>query len=616
MSPTDRPAASPPRRHVLHRAVRSALAAYVIFRRSARNRESGLILGCAAMAVPVGLLVVGLREAVLLLHQLNFALPPDNYLSAQLHLAAGRAVLVPLLGGVALGLGGYLVRRFRPSEIVDPIEANAIFGGRMSIRDSIRLTMSTLVSNASGASVGMEAGYSQIGAAILSWFGHHLGLRREDRRIFVTAGAAAAIAAAFNAPLAGAFYGFELILGSYTSRALAPVVVAGLIGAVVSRTIGTELPLFETTGSFQIVAWIYPLFALLGIAAAGFGILTMKSATWVERGLRAMPLPEWSRPAAGGLWLGLIALASPQVLGSGHGAVQFHLDNQWPLYLVVLLLLGKLMASAVSLGAGFRGGLFSSSLFLGCLLGDAMAQAAAYLDPALAADRVLFMLVGMGSVAAAIIGAPLTMVFLVLEATGDFPISIAVTVGVITAATIVRLGFGYSFSTWRFHLRGLPLRGAYDIGWLVQLTVGRLMRADAKTVPANMPLLRLQEAIPIGSTKRVFAVDNLGRYLGMIDVATIHDPDLVDAATGLVAADLAQGREQYLLPEDNIRTALGRFDEAAIESMPVLQSADEPIVVGYLSEDYALRRYTQELERRRSDDLGAPDLYPSARLKS
>ena len=249
------------------------------------------------------------------------------------------------------------------------------------------------------------------------------------------------------------------------------------------------------------------------------------------------------------------------------------------------------------------------------LLGGAMAQAVAQFVPGFGADRVLFMLVGMGSVAAAIIGAPLTMVFLVLEATGDFAVSVGVMVGVITASTIVRLGFGYSFSTWRFHLRGLPLRGAFDIGWLAELTVGRLMRADAKTVPANLSLAKLQEAVPIGSTKRIFAVDEFGRYLGMIDVATIHDPDLVDAADGLVAADLAVGRDVFLLRENNIREALGRFDEAAVETMPVLQSRDEPVVVGYLSEDYALRRYAQELERRRSDDLGAPDLYPSARLK-
>jgi len=152
--------------------------------------------------------------------------------------------VVPLLGGLLLGLCARAVKT-RISDIVDPIEANALHGGRMSLKDSLWLTFTTLLSNAAGASLGMEAGYSQLGAGLYSAMGRWFRLRRADLRIFVTAGAAAAIAAAFNAPLAGAFYGYELILGSYTARALAPVVVASVCAALTQRSMSHMKALFE-----------------------------------------------------------------------------------------------------------------------------------------------------------------------------------------------------------------------------------------------------------------------------------------------------------------------------------------------------------------------------------
>ena len=150
------------------------------------------------------------------------------------------------------------------------------------------------------------------------------------------------------------------------------------------------------------------------------------------------------------------------------------------------------------------------------------------------------MLAGMGAVAAAIIGAPLTMVFLVLEATGDFQVTIAVVIAVTVASTIVRIMFGYSFATWRFHLRGLSIRGAHDVGWISDMTVGRLMRTDPKTVPGNLGLRALRLAYPPGGPKRLYVLDSEGRYAGAIDTEDLHDAAIDDALDGAVALDLAE----------------------------------------------------------------------------
>ena len=343
-----------------------------------RSNEPTQILVCAAGGAAVGALVGGVHWLVDFLHRIAFNLSGEHSLSTGIGIDPQRILVIPLVGGLVIGLFALVVRRFRSNEIVDPIEANALHGGRMSMTDSLHILVATITSNASGVAVGMEAGYAQIGSGILSKVGQYFRLRRADQRIFVAAGAAAAIAAAFNAPLAGAFYGYELILGSYAVRSLAPVATAAVASTLALRALMHPDPLFSVGHVLPFSQWLYLLFALLGIVAAGFSVLAMQGVTWAERGLRRLPLPQWLRPAVGALLVSAIALLVPQVLGSGHGAIQLVFDRGFTLPLLLLLLGAKLVASALSLGAGFRGGLFSASLLLGCLLGAAFSEISTY----------------------------------------------------------------------------------------------------------------------------------------------------------------------------------------------------------------------------------------------
>jgi len=587
--------------------VRRAKIAHAAFRRHLRATEFGQIVVCGALGAVTGAAIAIMRELVVWLHRQSFALPLREYLSTGIGVSPLRIMLVPLMGGLLLGVFRRATRR-SSAELVDPIEANALFGGRMSLKDALRIAFTTMLSNGAGASLGMEAGYTQLGSGFFSAIGQYFRLRRNDLRIYVTAGSGAAIAAAFNAPIAGAFYGFELIQGGYTTRALAPVTVACVCAALVQRGMTHMQALFEVEGGMHMKPESYYIFAIMGVVAAGIGVLTMRLVTWSERVLRISGVPDWLKPAAGGMLLSAVALWFPQVLGSGHGAVQFHFDHQLPWLFLLALLFAKIAASAVSVGSGFRGGLFSSSLLMGALFGAVFVQLAALVFPGLAAERSTFMLAGMGSVAAAIIGAPLTMVFLTLEATGDFPVALGVLLAVIIASTITRLTFGYSFATWRFHLRGLSIRGAADVGWITQLTVGRLMRSDPKIVTNDMPLKALRSLYPVGSAKLVYVVDRAGQFMGCIDTLQAHSPELDDALPGIVAGDLAQLADIWLLPSDDLRTAFVRFDRTELETLPVLASAGNRRPVGYLTEAYALKRYTQALEELRASETGS-DLY-------
>jgi CIC family chloride channel protein len=572
----------------------------------ARLRDSDLFLlvlalgagGAAGLSVTlIDLLLAGLRWFA-------FAIPRDAHLS-DIHVGPARVLLMPVLGGLLVGLTSALLRGSRRREVVDAIEANALFGGRMSVRDSLGLVLLTLLSGGFGASVGLEAAYTQIGAALASRLGRSVGLRRDDVRTLVGCGAAGAIAAAFNAPLTGAFYAFELIIGVYTLQTLAPVGIAALTATLVVRGLVGSNPIFVVGHEITISAFDYFAFLGLGLASAGLGIAVMKGVTSTEALFRRQAVPRWARPALGGLLIGALALVFPQILGSGHGGILRELHSGFDLPLLLGLLVAKIVASAVSIGSGFRGGLFSTSLFLGSLFGSLTGAAVARLDPDLGIDPVIYTLVGMGAVAAAIVGAPMTMILIVLETTGDFTATIGVMVGVVTAAIVVRHWFGYSFATWRFHLRGLSIRSPEDVGWINELLVGPMMRRDPAVIAAGSPLDELRRLPLTGSVRQVFVVDDVGRLCGIIDSARISDP--ASANSGKTLQDIVAKPAVFLLPGDDLRTALDRFSQAAEEALPVIDNPEDRRIIGYLSEAYALRRYAHELERHRGarqDDAG------------
>jgi chloride channel protein, CIC family len=574
-----------------------------------RLRDSDLfllVLGVAA-GVAAGLADIIINFLIELVRLLAFGLQPGEHLSSSaIHVAPLRLATMPVVGGLAVGVVAALLRRWRPREIVDAIEANALFGGRMSLHDSFRLVGITILSGGFGATVGLEAAYTQMGAAIASRLARKLGLRRDDVRMLVGCGAAGAIGAAFNAPLAGAFYAFELIIGSYTLQQLAPVGIAALTGVLVVRAtpLGSE-PIFSVSHHVALSASDYVAFFGLGLASAGLGILTMKGVTSTEALFRREAVPRWARPALGGLLLGAVALAFPQVLGSGHGGILAVLHSNFPVAFVLGVLIARIIGSAVSIGSGFRGGMFSASLYIGSLFGSVVGLLLARLDPHLAIDPLAYALVGMGAVAAAIVGAPLTMIMLVLETTGDFSATIGVMVGVVTASFAVRHWFGYSFATWRFHLRGLKIRSPEDIGWIGEVLVGPMMRRDPAVIAASQPVEELRRRFPPGSTKQVFVVDGSGKLTGIIDPAEASSPD--HAGTARNVGDLVSGSSPFLLPGDNLRTALQRFSHVAQESLPVIDDPQSRRVIGYVSEAYALRRYARELEQHRGsreDDAG------------
>ncbi|MDR6669452.1 CIC family chloride channel protein [Rhizobium sp. 1399] len=568
-----------------------------------RHSEMGMVFAGALVGIASGLAVTAMSYVSEEMHRLIFGIDGTTRLSASQIDSKFLLMTAPVAGGMLLGLLIFILARWRKKPMVDPIEANALHGGRLSLTDSILVAIQNLVSNGFGASVGLEAGYTQLAAGIASKFGLKLQLRRSDMRVLVGCGAAGAIAAAFNAPLTGAFYAFELIIGTYTIVSLTPVVVAALVATLVARLLSGSDFIIDV-GSFGAVqpADYVPAIAL-GAFCAGIGILIMQGVSFVEELARKSAIALPFRPALGGLVVGLLALVSPQVLAAGHGALHLNLSHEITIPALIGLFLLKSVASAISIGSGFRGGLFFASLFMGALLGKLFAYSAPYFADA-TLTPVIYAVVGMSSLAVAVIGGPLTMTFLALEITGDFPITVLVLAAVITSSLVVRTTFGYSFATWRFHLRGESIRSAHDVGWIRNLTVDKLMRSDVKTAKLGITMDEFKEVFPIGSTQRVILVDDGDKYAGLVLVPEIYANPTSAQDEAQQLTDFIRYKNDFLQPQMNAKQAAAIFDKTESEALAVVNNLIERKVIGQLSESHTLRRYSEELDRRRREVSG------------
>jgi CIC family chloride channel protein len=568
-----------------------------------RSSELWLVFIAAAVGAAAGVLAVAQGVLAHGVQVALFGIEPEVRLSVAPPIAPWRLLALPI-GGLALGALTWLWARRRPASPVDPVEANALRGGRMSLQDSAFVALQTLISNGFGGSVGLEAAYTQVGAALASRLGVWLNLRRADLRLMVGAGAGAAIAAAFGAPLTGAFYAFEVIIGAYTISAAAPVAAAALVGALVARASGESVygmaP--QALGADQSFA-AFGLYAGLGLICAAFGVAVMRLVALVESLVVRARLPRPLRPAVGGALLILLALYSPQTLSSGHGALRADLSAHLALSVVIILLLLKAAASIVSLGFGFRGGLFFASLFLGSLLGRAYAMGLAHLPWASARlDPTVAALVGMSALAVAVVGGPFTMTFLALETTGDFGIAAAALAASLFASVVVRETFGYSFSTWRLHLRGETIRSAHDVGWMRSLTAAVMMRPAGGTLAADTTLAEARRRFPLGSTRQVVLVDAAGAYAGLLPVEALYSAVTDPAKPSAEVRALARYADAALTAQMSIKQIMQAFDRTEADVLAVIDAHGAPL--GLVSETYATRRYADELERARRDLIG------------
>lgn len=579
----------------------------IVWRRLRRNDQ--LVLSVLAVAIGglAGLAAIVFRYGIDVVQRLSFGFGGERVASLAADLPWWQLLLVPSLGGLVVGVFIYaFMPGRRPHAVADVIEANALRGGRMSATVGLKAALVSAVSIGVGASVGREGPVVHLGASLGAWLSKRLHLGRSPSRTLLGCGVAAAVAASFNAPIAGAFFALEVVIGHYAINAFAPVVIASVTGTVISRMYYGDFPAFILPMVRDIASfWEFPAFALLGVVSAVAAIVFMRSIMLVSDILLRFSVPPWSGPALGGLGVGIIAIWFPEVLGVGYGSTDAALSEFFPLWMLFALIVLKTAATALSLGSGFGGGVFSPSLFLGAMVGGAFGFVATSVFPHLSSGHGAYTIIGMGAVAGAVLGAPISTILMIFELTNDYAITIAVMIATSIASIITQQTHGDSFFTWQLRRRGIRVQGGQDIGLLRSITVRDVMAPTFETVTPETPIADVRIGLQEAPWGELFMIDGDGRLVGVIAYADLHEAAFdTSHDADLTAQSVARARPAVLQAGDDLESALKAFGVSGEVNLPVVDGDTSMRLVGVAPEHEVVLAYHRALDQARGVERG------------
>ncbi len=578
----------------------------VLLRKFVRNDQLVLLVLAVVMGAVAAYGAIAFRYLYLIIQGLSFGTFADTlYIQAQ-SLPAWRLILVPAGGGLLIGLFiHYFLPGRRPQTVADVIEAVVMRNGHIGLRVGLGAALTSAAAIGVGGSVGREGPVVHLGAALCSRLARSFGLSRSLTINLIGCGVAAAVSALFNAPIASTFFALEIVIGHYAISAFAPIVLASVTGALISRAQFGDFPAFTVPGNPITSALEFPAFALLGVVCAVAAIIMMRSIGFAQFCAGKVPLPRWSLPMLGGALLGVIALAFPQVLGVGYGTTDAALNGHLELWFLVALLVAKTAAIAICLGSGFAGGVFSPSLFIGAMVGGAFGIIATTAFPELSSGHSTYTLVGMGAVAGAVLGAPISTILIVFELTGDYGTSIAVMVAVVIASVITQRVYGQSFFSHQLEARGLNLSRGREKRLLASTHVGDVMAAAEATVPAATSIAEVREKLQSAPHGQLYVVDEAGGLHGTITLADLSEAAFETSYDALLtAAEVARTHPPVLLPDAELEDALELMEDVHEEHVAVVADMDSMTLVGVVDEVAVMLALRRALLRARAEERG------------
>jgi len=514
-------------------------------------------------------------------------------------LPAGWKVLAPAVGGLIVGLIIYFfAREAKGHGVPEVMEAVVLRGGRIRPRVVAAKMLASGVCIASGGSVGREGPIVQIGSAIGSTVGQWLGIGERRLRTLVGCGAAAGIAGTFNAPVAGALFAVEVILGDFAVTQFSPIVISSVAATVVSRHFLGDFPAFEVPAYSLASPWELLVYALLGVLAGFVALLFIKILYGAEDFFDAMKFPEYLKPVLGGVSIGLMALWYPEIYGVGYEAINEALQGNLLLNALLFLVVAKIIAVSLTIGSGGSGGIFAPSLFLGAMLGGAVGTLAHSLWPASTGGPGAYALVGMGAVVGATTHAPITAILIIFELTNDYKIILPLMITCIVAtllATQLRHGSIYTLKLLR---RGIDIHGGQTVNVLKSLKVEDVMRDHYLMIGRAEPVMTVVSRFIDQPGDSVFVVDDGCRLAGVITIDEVRPimADLAELGSLIIAGDMM--REEgfpIFRNSDTLDEAMRRFGSFH-HSCPVL--SEEECVVGTLWPSDVIERYNAEVLKR------------------
>lgn len=522
---------------------------------------------------------------------------------------------VPVLGGF---LGGLVIHYLAPEAkghgVPEVMKAVALKGGVIPRRTVVGKTFASALCLATGGSVGREGPIVQIGSAMGSALGQLLKLNTARMRTLVACGATAGIAATFNAPVAGAFFSAEVILGDFGVTQFAPLVASAVVATLVSQIAeGGNDPAFHIPEGLTLTdGRELLLYALLGFGAAIVAVGFMKVLHKAEDFFDGVPVWSPFRTALGGLGIGLIGLAAPQTLGNGYAAITAAMHGELVLGALGLLLLVKIIATSVTLGSGNSGGIFAPSLFLGVMFGGLLGNLFHGWFPAWTAEPGAYALVGMGAVVAAAIHAPITAIIMIFEMTRDYALILPLMLAVILATLFSQKLQRHSIYTFKLARRGIDLLSGKDFNVLRRLKVGDVMHRHFDAVDPGAPLTEVLGHLAASDHHESLVLDSEGRLRGLITLDEVRRalPQLQALGDVLIAQDLAIVDPPTLRGDDDLDFAMRTFGKLNIEEIPVVDPEDPTRPLGVLVRHDVIKAYNRAVVE---DDLAES---ASSRIRS
>lgn len=532
----------------------------------------------------------------------------------------GRAyvIFVPALGGLIVGLlVFYFAREAKGHGVPEVMEAVALHGGRIRPRVALIKSLASSFTIGSGGSAGREGPIVQIGSAIGSTLGQLLNLSDDRISNLVACGAAAGIAATFNAPIAGVIFALEIILRRFTVRHFSSVVISAVAASVVGRVAFGDVAAFAIPFEYGVSSlWEFLLYPVLGVLAAIVGVLFTRLLYASEdlfEGWRRPP--EWVKPAIGGALLGLLALgyplirltqpvtwqSVPQIFNVGYEIIEGALANNILFGAAFLLLSAKIIATCLTLGSGGSGGVFAPSLFMGAMLGVAFEQFVSRYLPGIVGPPGAYALVGMGAVFAAAGHAPITAVLILFELTGDYRIILPLMLTVVVATLISqRMLRGESIYTLKLSRRGLRLSRGRERDILQGVLVREVMTRDVASVKSSISIREISEKFSLTHSRSQLLMDDDDKLVGLITISDIDRAVEENVPLDANVHSIATLWQQLLVayPDESVGEALARMGTRGIGQLPVVSRSEDHHVLGLISRIGITKAYSLALSRR------------------
>jgi CIC family chloride channel protein len=561
-----------------------------------------IMLTALLVGVGAGLGAVGFRRLINGVQALAFG-DVGMYLSgiSPLHL-----MIIPALGGALFGPLIYrFAREAKGHGVPEVMEAVALRGGRIRPRVALVKALASSICIGTGGSVGREGPIAQIGSALGSTIGQALRLSDEWVRTLVACGAAGGIAATFNAPIAGALFALEVILGRFHASYFGAVVISSVIADIVAHAFDGDYQAFIIPEYSLVNPWELIFYAILGLlaalAAVGFTrLLYFSEDTWDK-----IRVPEYVKPALGGILIGVIGIFTykldgyPRVFGVGYESITEALFGQLTLQITLALLFIKMLATITTLGSGGSGGVFAPSLFMGAMLGEAFGQGIHMLFPAITAPAGAYALVGMAAFFSGAAHAPVTAILILFEMTGDYQIILPLMFATVMSTLISRIISRESIYTLKLTRRGIHLEEGQDIDVMQGILVGEAMTTDYDTVPADMTLIDLARAFATTHHHGFPVVDNDGDLVGVVTLQDLEYALEKALPDKQIVQDIATTDNLVVAyPHEPMWVALKRLGGRDIGRLPVVAEEGSRRLLGTVRRSDIIHAYNNAIARK------------------